>query len=145
MSLLYLIFSFFLSPAVVCLGNDLNYLNIVDYLDVTVNLLNDTYKPFSKTNCKISYIYKKPNLSLSIVFLSIIFNKHFQPHHIFSKIFNRKNMKVSCSCMKIIKARINLHNKAVASPQPSTQARICNPIVPLKASVSLKAFCVRQV
>ena len=46
--------------------NDLNIvikcnLKIVDYLDVTLNLLNNTYKPFSKPNNEINYIHKESN------------------------------------------------------------------------------------
>ena len=36
-------------------------LKIVGYLDVTLNLLNNTYKPFSKPNNKIIYIHKESN------------------------------------------------------------------------------------
>ena len=46
--------------------NDLNIvikcnLKIVDYLDVTLNLLNNTYKPFFKPNNEINYIHKESN------------------------------------------------------------------------------------
>ena len=52
--------------------NDLNIvikcnLNIVDYLDVTLNLLNNTYKPFSKPNNEINYIHKESNHPPSII------------------------------------------------------------------------------
>ena len=51
--------------------NDLNIvikcnLKIVDYLDVTLNLLNNTYKPFSKSNNEINYIHKEFNHPPSI-------------------------------------------------------------------------------
>ena len=36
-------------------------LRIVDYSDVTLNLLNNTYKPFSKPNNEINYIHKESN------------------------------------------------------------------------------------
>ena len=44
--------------------NDLNIvikcdLKIVNYLDVTLNLLNNTYKPFSKPNNETNYIHKE--------------------------------------------------------------------------------------
>ena len=32
-------------------------LKIVDYLDVTLDLVNNTYKPFSKSNNEINYIH----------------------------------------------------------------------------------------
>ena len=46
--------------------NDLNIvikcnLKIDDYLDVTLNLLNNTYKNFCTFNHEINYIYKKYN------------------------------------------------------------------------------------
>ena len=52
--------------------NDLNIvikcnLKIVDYLDVTLNLLNNTYKPFSKPNNEINYIHEDSNHALSII------------------------------------------------------------------------------
>ena len=52
--------------------NDLNIvikcnLKIVDYLDVTLNLLNNTYKPFSKPNNEINYIHKESNHPPSII------------------------------------------------------------------------------
>ena len=52
--------------------NDLNIvikcnLKIVDYLDVTLNLLNNTYKPFSKPNNKMNYIHRESNHSPSII------------------------------------------------------------------------------
>ena len=51
--------------------NDLNIviecnLKIVDYLDVTLNLLSNTYKPFSKSNNEINYIHKEFNHPPSI-------------------------------------------------------------------------------
>ena len=36
-------------------------LKIVNYLDVTFNLSNATYRPFCKTNNKITYIHKESN------------------------------------------------------------------------------------
>ena len=52
--------------------NDLNIvikcnLKTVDYLDVTLNLLNNTYKPFSKPNNETNYIHKESNHPLSII------------------------------------------------------------------------------
>ena len=32
---------------------------LVDYLDFTLNILNNTYKPFSKPNNEINYIHKE--------------------------------------------------------------------------------------
>ena len=42
-------------------------LKIVDYLDVTLNLLNNTYKPFSKPNNEINYICKESNKPPSVI------------------------------------------------------------------------------
>ena len=52
--------------------NDLNIvikcnLKIFDYLDGTLNLLNSTYKPFSKPNNEINYIHKESNHPSSII------------------------------------------------------------------------------
>ena len=52
--------------------NDLNIvikcnLKIFDYLDGTLNLLNSTYKPFSKPNNEINYIHKESNHPPSII------------------------------------------------------------------------------
>ena len=46
--------------------NDLNIvtkynLKIINYLSVTLNLLNNTYKPFSKSKNEINYICKESN------------------------------------------------------------------------------------
>ena len=59
------------------------------------------------------------------IFFNLI-NKHFPPHHKFSKIFNRNNMKISYSCMPNMKSRINIHNKKVTKAKPSAQTRTCN-------------------
>ena len=42
-------------------------LKIVNYLDVTLNLLNSTYQPFSKPNNEINYIHKESNHPPSII------------------------------------------------------------------------------
>ena len=52
--------------------NDLNIvikcnLKTVNYLDVTLKLLNNTYKPFCKPNNEINYIHKESNHPLSII------------------------------------------------------------------------------
>ena len=43
-------------------------------------------------------------------FLNLI-DKHFSRDHKFHKIFNRKNKKVSYSCMQNIRSAINSHNR----------------------------------
>ena len=42
-------------------------LKIVDYLDVTFNLTDSSYRPFNKTNNEINYIHKQPNHPPSII------------------------------------------------------------------------------
>ena len=42
-------------------------LKIVNYLDVTFNLPNATYRPFCKPNNEITYIHKEPNNPSSIL------------------------------------------------------------------------------
>ena len=42
-------------------------LKIVDYLDVTFNLTDSSYRPFNKTNNEINYIHKQSNQPLSII------------------------------------------------------------------------------
>ena len=43
------------------------YLKIVDYLDVTFNLTDSSYRPFNKTNNEINYIHKQSNQPASII------------------------------------------------------------------------------
>ena len=76
-------------------------------------------------------IWFNPPYSMNIAanvgryFLNLI-NKHFPPHHKFSKIFNRNNMKISYSCMPNMKSRISTSNKKVTKAKRSAQARTCN-------------------
>ena len=42
-------------------------LKIVDYLDVTFNLTDSSYRPFNKTNNEINYIHKQSNYPPSII------------------------------------------------------------------------------
>ena len=72
-------------------------------------------------------------------FLNLI-NKNFPPHHKFLKIFNRKNMNISYSCMPNMKSRTNIHNKKVTKAKPSTQARECNYINKSKRPLNYKCL-----
>ena len=72
-------------------------------------------------------------------FLNLV-SKHFPPHHKFSKIFNRSNIKISCSCMPNMKSRINIHNKTVRKAQSSAQARTCNCINKFKCPLNNKSL-----
>ena len=42
-------------------------LKIVDYLDVTFNVIDFSYRPFNKTNNEINYIHKRSNQHPSII------------------------------------------------------------------------------
>ena len=72
-------------------------------------------------------------------FLNLI-NKHFLPHHKFSKIFNRNNMKTSYRCMPNMKSRANIHSKTVTKAQPSAQARTFNCINKSKCFLNNKCL-----
>ena len=69
-----------------------------------------------------------------------LINKHFPPHHKFSKIFNRNNMKISYSCMLSMKSKINIHNKKVTKAKSSAQARTCNYINKSKCPLNNKCL-----
>ena len=71
----------------------------------------------SKQQRKRNIIWFNPPYSMNVAtnigrfFLNLI-KKHFPPHHEFSKIFSRNNMKISYSCMPNMKSRINIHNES---------------------------------
>ena len=83
----------------------------------------------SKQQRKRTIIWFNPPHSMNVAtnvgryFLNLVI-KHFPPHHKFSRIFNKNNIKISYSCMQNMKSRINIHNKTVTKAQPSAQARI---------------------
>ena len=58
-------------------------------------------------------------------FLKLI-NKRFPRYHRFYKLFNKNNVKVSCSCMPNMKNIINTHNKKAFNPPKDNTARTCN-------------------
>ena len=82
------------------------------------NTLTTTSKQQQKTKIIWSNTPYNMNVSTNVgrYFLNLD-NKHFPPHHKFSKIFNRNNTKN-------MKPRINIHNKTLTNPQPSAQAKI---------------------
>ena len=98
-----------------------------------------------KTTTERKIIWFNPPYSMNAAtnvgryFLNLV-NKHFPPHHKFSKIFNRNNMKISYSCMPNMKSRINIHNKTVTKAQPSAQARTCNCINKSKCPLNNKCL-----
>ena len=60
--------------------NDLNIvikcnLKMVNYLDAPLNLLNNTYKPFSKPNNEINYIHKESNHPPSTIKKNTFFDR----------------------------------------------------------------------
>ena len=58
-------------------------------------------------------------------FLKLI-NKHFPRHHIFYKLFDKNNVKVSYSCMPNMKNIINTHNKKIINSTKDNIKRTCN-------------------
>ena len=201
-------------------------LKIADYLDITMNLNDGTYRPYHKPNDDITYIHSQSNhppaiikqLPLSIEsrlrmissskeifeesakeyqealersgfkhkltyedntgitqaqkpgnrkrkviwfnppysksvatnvgkdFLKLL-DKHFPSHNKFSKIFNRRSVKVSYSCLPSMKSKINQHNKKIlrestTSTEEEQDAimRRCNCSV--EAECPLDGFCL---
>ena len=198
-------------------------LKIVNYLDITMNLNDGTYRPYHKPNDDITYIHSQSNhppaiikqLPLSIEsrlrmissskeifeesakeyqdalkrsgfkhkltyedntgiaharkpknrkrkviwfnppysksvstnvgkeFLKLL-DKHFPSHNKFSKIFNRRSVKVSYSCLPSMKSKINQHNKNILlEPTISTeneQVRLCS--CPQGAECPMDGHCL---
>ena len=79
-------------------------------------------KAATKQQRKRKTIWFNPSYSMNVstkvgpYFLNLI-KKHFPLHRKFSKIFNRRNMKVSYSGISNMKLRMNINNKAVTNPQ----------------------------
>ena len=53
-------------------------------------------------------------------------DKHFPPHHKLHKLFNRKDVKISYTCLPNIKSIINRNNRKILYPSPTTGRRTCN-------------------
>ena len=49
-------------------------------------------------------------------------SKHFPKQHKYHSLFNKNNVKVSCSCMDNMKSIINKHNKKVTNADNDTNA-----------------------
>ena len=87
----------------------------------------------SKLNIKRNVIWINPpfNVNLKIkvgnYFLNLI-RKHFPVRHKFSKLLKHNTVKVSYSCMRNVKVKINKHNKntseKIIQKHPDTQ--LCN-------------------
>ena len=58
-------------------------------------------------------------------FLSSI-DKHFPPHYKLHELFNRKDVKISYSCLPNIKSIINTYNRKIIYPSPTIGRRTCN-------------------
>ena len=64
-------------------------LKIVDYLDVTFNLIDFSYRPSSKTNNEINYIHKQPNHPPSVIKqLPLFVERRLSKLFSYEKIFN---------------------------------------------------------
>ena len=69
-----------------------------------------------------------------------LIDKHFPRHHKFHKILNRNNIKVSYSCMPIIKSAINSHNRKILHPPVNSESRTCNCIKKTDCPLQEKSF-----
>ena len=84
-------------------------------------------------NRKINIIWFNPPYSANVVtevgnhFLSLL-DKHFPPHNKFHKIFNRKIIKISYSCLPNMKTIINSYNHKVTNPKSITKDRTKCPL-----------------
>ena len=66
-------------------------IKIVNYLDITLNLNNSTYKPYSKPANQIFYIHKESNHPPSIIrqitiLLGLILSRLSSIKHVFNKV-----------------------------------------------------------
>ena len=92
---------------------------------------NDNNNPLTSKQRKINLIWFNPPFSKNVATkigrysLNLIV-KHFPRDGKFHKIFNRNNIKVSCSCTKNIKSAINSHNRKILHPPVNNQSRTCN-------------------
>ena len=196
-------------------------LKIVDYLDVTLNLNDGSYKPFRKPNDETLYINAKSNHPPNIVkqlpisietrlrnlssskeifeeaathyqealtkcgfnhklkfetvdnnnqssqnrsrkrkviwfnppfsknvcvnvakyFLDLV-DKHFPVNHKLRKLFNRKNLKVSYSCMRNMKSIVNAHNRKILTETSQHDKRICS--CPKNTTCPLNGKCLSE-
>ena len=54
-----------------------------------------------------------------------LIDKHFTNNDTLKKLFNRKNLKISYSCMKNVKSTVNTHNRNIITAN-NTATRTCN-------------------
>ena len=84
----------------------------------------------SPTNRKRSIIWFNPPFSKKVSniigkYILLLIEKHFPNSHEYQKIFNKKNLKISHTCMANIKSIINMHSKEVIM-EKKTEAVKCN-------------------
>ena len=75
-------------------------------------------------------------------FLLQLIKKHFTKEHKFQKIFNRNTLKLSYSCMRNIKTKINAHNRVILRNTPSKNAERCN--YQQKENCQMKGDCLKE-
>ena len=69
---------------------------------------------------------KNVETNVAKYFLNLI-DKHFPINHKFRKLFNRKNLKVSYSCMRSMKSVVASHNKNILCKKPESDPKnACN-------------------
>ena len=69
---------------------------------------------------------KNTSTNIGRIFLKLV-HKHFPKHHKFYSIFNKNNIKVSCSCMENMHAFISKHNKKILYPSSTiSSSKTCN-------------------
>ena len=88
-------------------------------------------KTHSKRNHKRNIVWFNPPFNRSVsrkiekYFLNLL-EKNFSRNHRLHKIFNRNRVKVSYSCTKNMKTKINNHNKNILGKKPSIDTSTCN-------------------
>ena len=91
---------------------------------------NNPTKEVNKHNRKRNIIWFNPPFSKNVktnvgkYFLNLV-KKHFPKEHIYHKLFNRNNVKISYSCTPNINQTINAHNKNITKEE-TVQKNSCN-------------------
>ena len=94
------------------------HLKLVNFLDMTFNLANGTYRHYKKANESLLYINtsSNPPFSRNVTtnvaqrFLNLL-DIHFPKSNKLHKIFNRNTVKVSYCCTENLSSIIKTHNK----------------------------------
>ena len=90
---------------------------------------------------KKNIIWFNPPYSANVVtkagkhFLSLL-DKQFTPNNRFHKIFHRKTVKISYSCLPNRKTIINWHNHKITNPKNIIKDRTCNCVDKAKCTLS---------